>query len=131
MQQVTSKEEEAVALQKEVRRLQEILKQREDMMEKNKHSITQLQRETDSLYRQVNTHTKYKHTKNHKLASLGIDTWERSGVSMSLVVVWSARVCLAEGCLWGLRWAHSCVIFPVCCIDNPHIGMEFQLTPFN
>ncbi|XP_016090509.1 trichohyalin-like [Sinocyclocheilus grahami] len=52
MQHVLSREEEVVSLQKEVSRLQEILKQREEVIEKNKHNTAQLQRETDSLYKQ-------------------------------------------------------------------------------
>lgn len=67
MQEGPSRREEVVALQKELSRLQEILKQREEVIEKNKHNTTWLQREIDSLHKQVNT-------KNHKLASLGIET---------------------------------------------------------
>ncbi|XP_016303419.1 centrosome-associated protein CEP250-like [Sinocyclocheilus anshuiensis] len=52
MQQVMSREVEVVSLQKEVSRLQEILKQREEVIEKNKHNTAQLQRGTDSLYKQ-------------------------------------------------------------------------------
>ncbi|XP_073691780.1 uncharacterized protein pmfbp1 [Garra rufa] len=53
MQQVTSREEEVVALQKEMSRLQEILKNKEEVIEKNKYNTTQLQRETDFLYKQA------------------------------------------------------------------------------
>lgn len=80
MQEVPSRREEVVALQKELSRLQEILKQREEVIEKNKHNTTRLQREIDSLHKQVNT--------------LKITNWpvwvlrpeRKHGVSMSLVV---------------------------------------------
>nr|XP_021333719.1 polyamine-modulated factor 1-binding protein 1 isoform X4 [Danio rerio] len=53
MQEVWSSREKAAALQKELSRLQVILKHREELIEENNLKTTQLQRDTDCLHKQV------------------------------------------------------------------------------
>ncbi|XP_073763640.1 polyamine-modulated factor 1-binding protein 1 isoform X11 [Danio rerio] len=53
MQEVWSSREKAAALQKELSRLQVILKHREELIEENNLKTTQLQRDTDCLHKQA------------------------------------------------------------------------------